>query len=186
MNTAHWKRSLSLSMVMGSVIFQGLWVQAMEIPGEVLSPTSIIAPEKNQDCKKTALPIKILAATNTVIQTEEDKKTKPDAIIQALLDANTPEQEIDPLLSKLAQATEQEQPVMPDGQKYALDYFLGLTPLHKAVLEDNEQEAHSLLQQGADPDEPAVYFSFTPRQIATDAPYSPTSQLVLHWPTKEQ
>lgn len=194
MNTARWKRSFYLCTVMGSVIFQGLWLKAMEIPGEVLSPTSIITPDKNPDCKKTASTINALSPNDAAIQTEED--TQPDTIMQALYAPDLSEQDINCLLSMLARTEKQEQTVAPEKQKYAIEYLLHLTPLQKAVLEDDEAEARSLLQQGANPDEPDElaghssfpprYFAFTPRQMAANEPDSPTSQLVLSWPSTEQ
>ncbi len=184
MNTARWKRSLILCMIMVAVIFQGLWLKAMEIPGEVLSPTSIITYDENLRYSKTSLASKASSPTDAAIQTKEN--TQPDAILQILLNPNTPEQEFNNLLDTLALLALQEKPAAPDEQAYALDDVLGITPLHQAVRENNEQKAHTLLEQGANPDEPAAHFSFTPRQMAANEPDTPTSQLVLSWPRTEQ
>ncbi|MDZ4099125.1 MAG: ankyrin repeat domain-containing protein [Methylophilaceae bacterium] len=112
-------------------------------------------------------------------------ETEIAAIVQAILTPDTPDQEVNTLLGtleSLGKLVEQSEEEAAPNQQKEMDIRLGLTPLHKAVRDNNEQEARSLLEQGANPDEAALFFSFTPRQMAAEEPETPTSQLVLSWP----
>lgn len=177
MNAVHSLFFSASHLIALAILTQNSLLVAMTPGPELLSPTSTVTPDTHTYAKYTL---------HTELASELPRL---EDIIKAIHSPDASDTEIAALcdlLDKIAQEKRlqldsTEQKISPE-QEYALDNVLGLTPLHQAVRDNNEQEVTALLKEGANPDLPGVYFPFTPRQMAAEEPMSPAHQLVLTWP----